>query len=128
MLQVPLVAWRYDIAAVALTVGAVALVVARRPGSAGVLLALGALMKIFPAAIVPVLLAWLLVRGERAGAVRLGSGFVATGLVVAAAVVAIVGPEAALSFVTYQNDRLVQVESVAASAALGHLLAGLRSR
>lgn len=126
MLQVPLVAWRYDISAVALTVGAVALVVAGRPGPAGILLALGALVKIFPAAIVPLLLAWLFFRGERSGALRLGTTFAATGLVVGAAVVATVGLEPALSFVTYQNDRLVQVESVAASAALGlHVLVGL---
>ena len=118
LLQVPLVAWRFDITAVALAVGGVALVVAGRPGPAGVLLALGSLVKIFPAVLLPVLLAWLLVQGERRGALRLVGSFVLTGLVVAAAVIVLVGVEPALSFVSYQDARLVQVESVASSAAM----------
>ncbi len=126
MLQAPLLAWRFDITAVALAVGAVVLVVAGRSGPAGALLALGTLVKIFPVALLPVLLAWLLARDDRAGALRLVAGFAAAGVIVAIAVVAIVGPEPALSFVSYQDERLVQIESMASSVALGlHVLAGL---
>lgn len=126
LIQAPLVAWRYDILAVALAVGGVALLVAGRPGWAGVLLALGAWVKIFPIALVPILIAWLLTRGDRAGTGRLLAGTAVTGLVVAAVAAMTVGLGPALSFVSYQQDRLVQAESVAASAALAlHLLVGL---
>jgi len=126
MLEAPLVAWRFDITAVAVAVGAVALVVAGRPSPAGVLLALGAFVKIFPVALLPVLLFWLLARGDRPAALRLTVAFAITALAVGGVVVAAVGLHPALSFVDYQDDRLVQVESVAASLALGlHVLAGL---
>jgi len=119
-------AWRFDITAVALAVGGVALIVAGDLGRPGCSWPPGTLVKIYPAVLVPVLIAWLVFRDDRRGALRLVAAFGLTGIVIGAMVVAIVGVEPALSFVSYQDARLVQVESVASSAAMAlHLLAGL---
>jgi uncharacterized membrane protein len=125
VIEAPLIAWRFDISAVALSMLAIVLLLDRRPGWAGLVLALGALVKIFPVALLPVMLAWQLARGERAGAARLVAAFAATAGGLMVLVAAAVGPDAAWSFVTYQADRLVQLESVASSVLLvAHLAIG----
>ncbi len=125
LIEAPLIAWRFDISAVALSMLAIVLLLARRPGPAGLVLALGALVKIFPAVLLPVIVAWHLASGERAGAARLVAAFAATAVGIMALVVGAVGPEAAWSFVTYQADRLVQLESVASSVLLlAHVVIG----
>lgn len=117
VIEAPLIAWRFDISAVALSMLAVVLLLARRPGPAGFVLALGALVKIFPVALLPVMVAWQLAGRDRGAAARLVATFSATVGGVMALVAGAVGP-AAWSFVTYQADRLVQLESVASSVLL----------
>ncbi len=118
VIEAPVLAWRFDIAAVALALGGVALALAGRPGLGGSCLALGALVKVYPVAIVPILLAWTLGRGDRAGAIRLLAGFAATGGAIMGLVVVAVGAEPVRQFLVYQQDRLVQIESVMSSAVL----------
>ncbi len=125
VVEAPVLAWRFDIAAVALALGGVVLVLAGRPTLGGVALALGSLVKIFPGALLPVLLAWLLVQGERSRAVRLLAGFAVAAAAVMAAVVLAVGIDPVRQFLSYQADRLVQIESVMSSALLLlHVLTG----
>jgi hypothetical protein len=122
IIETPLIAWRYDIIVVVLCVGAVALVLAGRPMASGLALAGGTLLKLFPAVLVPILVLWLLSRGDRRSAIRLSVVFGVATVAVLGAVVAVVGLEPAMQFVRYQQDRLVQIESLAASVALvGHL-------
>ena len=125
VIAVPYLAWRLEASAAALAVAGVALAVARRPAAAGAVLAVGTLVKVFPVALVPVLVAWSLARGARGEAARLAVGVVIVGASVMGIVAALVGIEPALAFVRYEQDRLVQVESIAASIALvGHLAWG----
>ena len=118
VIEAPVLAWRFDIAAVALAVLGVVLVLKGRPAFAGVALAVGTLVKVFPVALVPVLFAWLLVRRDRGQAIRLAAGFAVAGAVLLGAVVLAVGVEPARQFLPYQQDRLVQIESVMSSALL----------
>ena len=125
VVAVPYLAWRLEASAAALAVAGVALAVARRPAAAGAVLAVGTLVKVFPIALVPVLVAWSLARGARGEAAHLVVALVVVGASVMGIVAALVGIEPALAFVRYQQDRLVQVESVAASVALvGHVAWG----
>jgi hypothetical protein len=120
----PVVVWRFDLVAVALSVVAVGLTVGGRPGWAGFALGLGALVKVFPGAFVPVLVAWTWYRGDRRGAARsLLACAVTAGLVMSAAMV-LFGVEPVLYFIHYQADRLIQIESLASSVLLlAHLVA-----
>jgi len=72
----------WDTFAIAALVGGLVAYERRRPATAGLLLGVGTAIKLFPAVVVPVLVAAALVRGDRAGARRLGVGFVATVLAV----------------------------------------------
>jgi hypothetical protein len=114
----PVAVWRFDLVAVGLSVLAVALTVAGRPGWAGLALGLGALVKVFPGVFVPVIVAWTWYRGDRRGAVRALLACACTaGLVMSLALV-LYGVEPVLYFIHYQADRLVQIESLAASLLL----------
>jgi hypothetical protein len=125
VIEAPVLAWRFDITAVALAMLGVVLLVADRPLLAGGSLALGALVKIFPAALLPVGLAWFLVRREWSAAVRLLAGFAVVGGLLLGAVVLAVGTGPVGEFISYQQDRLVQLESVMSSALLLlHVLTG----
>lgn len=126
LIEAPVVAWRFDIAAVATALGAVALLIAGRSGSGGFLLALGTLLKIFPAALAPVMLAWVLWRSGGRAALRFAATFAATAGLAVAGLVALVGVGPALGFLTYQQERMLQIESIASSVLLlGHLLLAL---
>ncbi len=72
----------WDTFAIAALVGGLVAYERRRPATAGVLLGVGTAIKLFPAVVVPVLLAAALVRGDRRGARRLLVGFVVTVLAV----------------------------------------------
>lgn len=107
----------FDLAPVALTLGALLLVCAGRPRTGFALLGAAVMTKGFPIVVAPVALAWLVGRGERraalsgALALALSAGAIA-GVAVAAS------PSGSLDAVTYHLDRPVQLESSPASILL----------
>ncbi len=117
------VALRYDLWPVLCVLVAV-LVVERHPGTAGVALGLGTMLKLYPIAILPVLGAYALARRDRAGFGRLLVGCASVVVLVMAAAWVLAGP-ASLQWLRYQQDRGLQIESLDAGLLLGlHVLAG----
>jgi hypothetical protein len=117
------VALRYDLWPV-LCVLVAAVVVERRPGAAGVALGLGTMLKLFPIALLPVFGAYALARRDRAGFVRLLVGCASIVALVTAVAWMLAGP-ASLQWLSYQQDRGLQIESLGAGLLLGlHLLVG----
>jgi len=117
------VALRYDLWPVLCVLVAV-VVVDRRPGAAGVALALGTMLKLYPIALLPVLGAYALARRDRAGFVRLLVGCVSVVVLVMAAAWVLAGP-ASLQWLVYQQERGLQIESLGAGLLLGlHVLVG----
>jgi hypothetical protein len=115
----------FDLAPVALTLGALLLLCARRPRLGLAVLGLGVMTKGFPLVAAPPALAWLIARGERRAAVQGGLALVlVVGILGGAAVAA--SPAGALDAVRYHVERPVQVESAPAVAlsALDGLDAG----
>lgn len=112
----PVALARYDVLP-ALTATAALVVSATSPLLAGALLGLGGTLKVWPLLLLPLLA--VLPRGRRAvmGAVA------STGLLAAAAVRLGYGPHL-LSFLTYQRDRGIEIESVAAVPLLLARLGG----
>ena len=124
-LLAPVLTWRFDIVAVDLALAGTALTIARRPLAGGLALGAGALVKIFPAVFAPTLAGWLWWRGDRRSAAMIVVASGATVLLGLAVTAVIAGAGPSASFVDYQADRLVQLESLAASLVLvGHLLLG----
>ena len=109
--------WRFDIVPAFLTVAAIAAVAAGRPAWAGLFLGLGVATKLYPAFLVPVLLAYFLC-GRRWSA----AGFFIFGVVTTAGAVFLqtyfVAGSDALSFLNYQRDRGIEIESVVGGLAL----------
>lgn len=105
----------FDLLPVALTLGALAAVLARRPALGLVLLGAGAMTKGFPLVVAPVALAWLWGREGPRAALR-GLAVLSATLAVASAAWMSLSPEGALDSLAYQLDRPVQVESAQASA------------
>lgn len=103
----PVALARFDIVPTALAVGGLAAAPAA-PLVAGLLLGAGAVIKLWPALLIPLVL--LLHRGRE----RVLAGSVAVGAVVLLAVTAYGGRSQLLSFLTYQRDRGLQVESLPA--------------
>jgi hypothetical protein len=121
----PIVAWRYDLSAVVLAVAGVLVAVRGRSASAGILLGLGAMTKVFPAFLVPVLAVWFWWNGDRRGAVRFVGGAIASVAVVMGVSYAM-GGQGALLFLNFQLARGLQLESLGGSfVLLDHLLTGL---
>lgn len=104
----PLAYFRFDMAP-ALLAGGGALLVHRRPGLAGALVACGAALKLWPALLVLPLL------GRGAERRRSAVGFLVTGGVLALASLAVGGWSRLVSPLTWQTDRGLQVESIAAT-------------
>lgn len=104
----------FDLAPVALMLGALVLILRKRSTLGFAVLGLAVMAKGFPLVAAPVALAWLVARGERRAAVR---GLVALVAVIAACVgVAVaLSPKGALQAVQYHQDRPVQIESTPAS-------------
>lgn len=120
----PLVAWRYDIFVSLLVILAVAATVANRPGLAGLAIGLGALAKVYPAFLLPVLVVRHLARGETRAAGRIVSGFLLAVALVMGPVV-LIGGRSAFSFIDWQQARGVEIESVVSGVALlAHLVFG----
>lgn len=116
--------FRYDIWPVATTVAAVVLADRLRPGAAGLALGLGTMLKLFPAALLPILAAHALVRRDRWAVARLVFGWAAVVAVTQGAAWQVAGP-ASLDWLRYQAERGLQIESLGASLLMGlHLVAG----
>ena len=114
----------FDLAPVALTLGALLLLCIDRPRTGLAVLGLGAMVKGFPLVVAPVALAWLVGRGRAReaaqGAVALVAVVVALGL---GAVV--ISPDGAFEAVRYHVERPVQVESTPALGLLALDAAGM---
>lgn len=113
----PVAIARIDTVVVALCVIAIVALRSDRPGVAAALFTIGAWMKVWPGVL---WLALLVVRRER-------MRVVAAGALVSAAVLALaalLGSEHALSFLTEQDDRGLQIEAIAATPYLWLASAG----
>jgi hypothetical protein len=102
----PLTFTRFDLASAALGGGALLLLAARRPVATGVTTALGAAVKLWPAAMLPALLV------RRPGRGRLLTAAVVVGAVALGLSLAIAGVDRTKSPLTWQGDRGLQIESL----------------
>jgi hypothetical protein len=102
----------FDLLPVGLTLGAVLLLVVRRPVSGLGLLGVATMTKGFPVVVAPVALAWLVAGGEWRAAVRGACAFAAVVAVLAGVAVGL-SPTGARDAIRYQTDRPVQIESLA---------------
>ena len=102
----------FDLLPVALTLGALLLVLGRRPGLGFALLGVATMTKGFPLVVAPVALAWLVAGGERRAALRGGCAFAAVVALMAGLAVGL-SPAGARDAIRYQTARPVQIESLA---------------
>lgn len=124
LVTAPSLTFRFDLLPALLTALAVVAILERRAGWAGVLIGLGALVKLYPLVLVPVVVAIWLARGDRMGLVAFFAGLGFTVAIVLLPFSVLAG-DAAWSFVTYHSARGLQVESVAAGfILLGAVLRG----
>jgi len=107
----PQVLWRFDIFAALLTAVALVAVASGRPASAGFALALGTAVKLYPAFLVPVLFAYYAFGRKWRSATMVAFGFVALIAALGALLIFIAGRDA-FTFLTYQEDRGIELESV----------------
>jgi hypothetical protein len=111
------IAWRFDLFAALLLAIALWAALADRPGVAGVALGLAVLAKLYPIAAAPALaVAWLVPR-QGARLVRFGLAGVLTVLLGLLPFVVMAGPDA-LSFLSYQTRRGLEVESIGGGIVL----------
>ncbi len=111
------VIWRFDIVPAFLTIAAVAAVAAGRPTWAGLALGLGVATKLYPAFLAPVLLAYYLCGRRWSAAAYFGFGLITTVGAVFLLAYLVAGPDS-LSFLNYQRDRGIEIESVVGGLAL----------
>ncbi len=104
----PITYFRFDVVPAALT-GAALLATARRPAWTGVLTALGAGLKLWPALMLPVFLV------RRSGRAVMVIAFVACGAALALVSVAVAGYDRSVSPLHWQTGRGLQIESLAAA-------------
>jgi hypothetical protein len=104
----PLLLSRFDLVP-AVLVAAALLVLARRPVWTGLVIAAGAAVKLWPALALPALLL------PRPGRRRLGAGFAAGALVAVVVTLAVAGLGRTVSPITWQSDRGLEIESIAAT-------------
>ena len=107
----------FDLAPVALTLGALLLLCAGRPRAGFLVLGVAVMTKGFPLVVAPVALGWLVARGERRAAVS-GALVLALTCATIAGLAVAASPSGALDAVTYHLDRPVQLESTPASVLL----------
>ena len=116
----PVVLGRFDLVPTLFAIGGLIAAAASAPATAGVLFATGASVKLWPALLVPIVLA------VHRGGVRL----LAAGAAVGAAVIALVAwfgeLRYLLSFLTYQQDRGLEIEAVPALPLMLQGRAGTR--
>ena len=101
----PIMFNRFDLVPAALVAAAV-IVAARRPALAGALIATGAAVKLWPAALFPALLA------RQRGRAAATASFVAVGGTLAVVSLLVAGFDRLVSPLTWQSDRGLQIESV----------------
>jgi hypothetical protein len=104
----PVVLGRFDLVPTLFAGGGLVAAAASAPITAGVLLGTGAAVKLWPALLVPIVLAL------HRGAWRVLAGGAAVGLLVVALVARFGRLEHLLSFLTYQQDRGLEIEAVPA--------------
>jgi hypothetical protein len=112
-----LVRTHFDLAPVALMLGALVLLVGGRPRSGMALLGLAAMTKGFPLVAAPVALAWLARRVDRRTLLQSAASLAAALALPAAAALAM-SPGGAWDALTYHLERPVQVESLPASGLM----------
>ncbi|MDO5853574.1 MAG: glycosyltransferase 87 family protein [Thermoplasmata archaeon] len=114
MLMLEFVLDRFDVFVMVITLAAVVMMVEKRYPWAFLLLALGTLVKVYPAILFPIFFLYLLYN-RRPGDAVLGFGiYTATGLVITA-LCWFINPDIILNFIGYNGGRSLQIESVAAS-------------
>jgi hypothetical protein len=101
------IAWRYDLWPAALVLAALVATERGRPGLAGMALGIGALMKIFPIVVLPILAFRAIALRDRAGLGRLIAGCAAFVGPVFALTIVVAGGDA-FQWLTYQLDRGLQ--------------------
>jgi hypothetical protein len=118
-------AWRFELFVVLLTMLSVVAFSEGRFGTAGVILGLGVVAKIYPVLLLPVLALRLFAAGDRRGVARLVAGCIATvGLVMIPLL--LVAGSGAWGPVTWQDARGLQIESVGSGLLLlAHVLFGV---
>lgn len=108
----------FDLAPVALTLGALVLLCSDRPRAGLAVLGLGVATKLFPLVVAPIALGWLFARGQRRASAQGALALVAVVATCAGAAVAL-SPGGALDALSYHLDRPLQVESTPALALMG---------
>jgi len=120
----PVVVQRFDVLAALLSVLAVAACVRGRWSSAGVAVAAGTAVKLYPVLILPAVVAYAAARGGRRSATRVVAAF-AVVTAGAFAPFVVLSPRGLWHALDYQLARPLQVETLVSGAALvAHLLAG----
>jgi Glycosyltransferase family 87 len=112
-----LVRTHFDLAPVAVLLGALLLLATGRPRSGMAVLGLAAMTKGFPLVAAPMVIAWLATRVDRRTLVQSAAALV-TALALPAAAAVAMSPSGAWDAVTYHLERPVQVESLPASGVL----------
>jgi uncharacterized membrane protein len=112
----PLLPWRYDLFPALLTMCALLAVLRQRPLLAGVLLGLGVAAKLYPVVIIAAIAVFYLAHADWRAALRLACGSIVAGAVIMVPFL-LLAPGQMLSFVTYHEQRGLQLESVAGGLA-----------
>lgn len=108
---------RFDIAAAFITLLAIYAFISEKPILAGLLLAIGTWVKLYPAVILPVLLIYLWqTRRDWRNALRLAISFGLVNFLLLGIALFVVPLRYLTTFLSYQSDRGVQTESLYASA------------
>ncbi len=122
----PLMAWRFDVLPALLSVIALALLLERRPFASGIALGLSVAAKLYALPLFAVLAVVALRDGGRRGAARLLAGG-AIVIAIAMLPILLLGGPKAFSFISYQSNRGLQLESVPAGIVeLASALVGQR--
>lgn len=112
----PLLPWRYDMFPALLTACALLAVLRERPLLAGVLLGLGVAAKLYPAVIVAAVAVFYLAHEDWRALMRLAGGSAGAGALVMLPFL-LLAPRQVFSFLTYHEQRGLQLESVAGGLA-----------
>lgn len=117
--------WRFDLFAAAASLFALTALARSHHGTAGLMLAVAVLAKLYAVVMLPVFLVALLVEHRWRGASRLVTVFVAAVLLAMVPIFLVAG-QGAVSFLSYQAERGLQVESVGGGLVLlAHAVTGL---
>ena len=128
LVMASIAAWRFDLFVGLLGLLGIAAFARGNYGTAGVVLGLGVVSKIYPVALLAVLVLRLLAGRERRSATRMILGCLAAVLVVMLPVVIVAG-SGALGPLAWQDARGLQIESVGGGLVLlAHVLFGLDAR